>query len=61
MKCDKCGNRFDYDLTQDIILQRYKIKKMCGLLYNIIEINLCDDCSRKFKEWLENEENVKVD
>ena len=57
MRCDKCGKRFDYDWTPDSRWPRYKIEQRCGVLYNISEINLCDDCSRKFKEWLEKEEN----
>lgn len=61
MRCDKCGKRFDDGWVPSSLWPRYDITQRLGVLSHTSKINLCDDCSKKFKEWLENEENEKTD
>ena len=55
MRCDKCGKRIENDWTPQDNWPKYDITQRCGVLYHITQINLCDKCSQKLKEWLEEE------
>lgn len=56
MRCDKCGKRFSNDWTPEVGWPKYDITQRCGVLYNVSIINLCDECSKRLKEWLEAED-----
>ena len=60
MRCDKCGKRFDDDWFPQDNWPKYDITQRCGVINHISKINLCDECSKKLKEWLERE-NGKID
>ena len=55
MRCDKCGKRFEDNWIPGYSYPRYKIIQECGVLSHSSQINLCEECSKKFKEWLEKE------
>lgn len=61
MRCDKCGKRFsESDWTPEENWPKYDITQRCGVLYHVSEIYLCDECSKKLKEWLENEDESNI-
>ena len=60
MRCDKCGKRFENDWTPQDNWPKYDITQRCGVLYHVTQINLCDECSKKFKKWLEEENEELV-
>lgn len=55
MRCDKCGKRFEDDWAPSDGWPKYDITQRLGVLSHITQINLCDECSAKLKEWLEKE------
>lgn len=55
MRCDKCGKRFYDNWVPDDNWPKYDIIQRCGVVSNTSTINLCAECSKKFKEWLEEE------
>lgn len=57
MRCDKCGKIFDNNWTPDTLWPKYDITEHKGVMYRINKIYLCDRCSQKFSEWLEEKEN----
>ena len=61
MRCDKCGKRFEDNWTPGYSYPRYKIIQECGVLSHHSSINLCEECSKKFKEWLEKETEEKYE
>ena len=56
MRCDKCGKRFEDDWIPGYSHPRYKIIQECGVLSHSSSIYLCEECSQKFKDWLEKED-----
>lgn len=55
MRCDKCGKRFYDNWVPADNWPKYDIIQRCGAVSHTSKINLCVECSRKFKEWLEKE------
>lgn len=60
MRCDKCGKKFDDFWVPSDIWPQYKITERLDV-FGGSPINLCDECSRKLKEWLEEEDETKTD
>jgi len=59
MRCDKCGKRFEDNWIPDDNWPKYDILQRCSVVSHTSKINLCVECSRKFKEWLEGENEKK--
>ena len=55
MRCDKCGKKFENNWTPYNSCPKYEIIERLGVI-TCSPINLCSECSRKFKEWLEKED-----
>lgn len=55
MRCDKCGKKFDDFWVPSDIWPQYKITERLDV-FGGSPINLCDECSQKFKDWLEVKE-----
>ena len=47
--------RFYDNWVPDDNWPKYDIIQRCGVVSNTSTINLCAECSKKFKEWLEEE------
>ena len=54
--CDKCGKQIRIDSTSPVSYPFYSIVAHHAM-YNTREIDLCDDCSKKFAEWLSDKED----
>lgn len=57
MRCDKCGKKFTNDWMPHTYYPKYDITERKGTLNHISNIYLCEECSQKFSEWLEEKEN----
>ena len=58
MRCDKCGKRFDDDWFPEEGWPKYDILQKCGVTSHISRIYLCDECSKKLKKWLEEDDET---
>lgn len=54
MRCDKCGKKFEDNWTPSNSWPKYDIIERLSVL-TVSPINLCSECSKKLKEWLEEE------
>lgn len=60
MRCDKCGKKFDELWVPGDDWPKYRIIERLSL-FGESPINLCDECSRKLKKWLEEENESGMD
>jgi len=57
MRCDKCGKKFENNWTPGNSWPKYEIVERLDVFAGN-PINLCSECSKKLKEWLEKENEL---
>lgn len=50
--CDRCGKEFVELSISNTILPYYEIRRWGGFDFFVRNVDLCKDCQRSFKEWL---------
>lgn len=53
MRCDKCGKRFNNAWIVSEAWPKYQITEQTEILGEYSSVFLCDICSKRLKDWLE--------
>ena len=57
--CDKCGNKIYYEHNKGIPVNKY-FKQHNKSYVNYKDFDLCNNCEKKFREWLKTKEILEV-